>query len=181
MACRKMPLITKARSFLRRLDWFYFIPLGLVLAVSVLNSFFRSADLLFLLLGALALFIWLCLAATRLLIALWNKSWSHVIAVIASIGLTVLLGRPLLMAGDYVHLAVMYPYYQDEIYYSNGERMIFNWGGGGFAGSTTDYYLVYDRSGTLQKTGVLQLSPGGLDLSVSVRHLVGSFYLASYS
>jgi hypothetical protein len=168
-------------SFLRRLGLEAAFPVTLFLVFSLTDSFHPIAFLLLLMLCALVLLAWLAIIVLRIVVALWEREWSNAAFIGAGVGLAALLALPILRAGDYVHLAVMYPYYEYRVAASNGDRMIFDWGADGMAGNSTDYFLVYDRSGDLQKTGTLQLSAGAPELPVFVRHLIGSFYLAAYS
>jgi len=114
----------------------------------------------------------------RVIAALWKRKWPKAALIFAGVGLALLLALPVMMAGDYVYLALMYPFYEDRIVASHSQRVSFNWGADGFAGlGSTDYVLVYDRVGLIRKEAPVQKFPDGSEFPVSARHLIGSFYL----
>jgi hypothetical protein len=94
---------------------------------------------------------------------------------------TALICLPLLtilsyLLGDYIHLAVMYPYYIAKIHEDpnwQSKEFRFGWGDSGTL-SINLRVLAYDASG---KTVVGErLNPAG-DLPEHVRHLIGNFYM----
>jgi hypothetical protein len=168
----------RAVLFLRRAALELAFPLGLFLAFGTLCSFFRDVDFLFFFFGVIALFLWLVVQVVRVVAALWKQKWPKAGLIVAGVGSAFLLALPVMMAGDYVHLALMYPFYEDRIVALHSQRVSFNWGADGFVGvGGTDYVLVYDPVGAIQKEGPVLRFPDGSEFPVGVRHLIGSFYL----
>jgi hypothetical protein len=89
------------------------------------------------------------------------------------------------VSGDYVHLALMYPFYAWKIHAAStdlAESVSFDWGATGFAGSgNSQRSLVYDFGDKLEsKVGErpLQDMP---DAKIDTIHLIGKFYVTELS
>lgn len=106
----------------------------------------------------------------------WKTSATLLVAFVCSLPLMLLGAR----SGDYIHLAVMSPYYLMTIHQSpdwQSRAFRFDWGDQaawvteGFRGKV----LIYDASG---KTVVGdRFDPRGTGLTIDVQHFVGNFYL----
>ena len=158
------------------------IALGLLMAVGtylsidqgytsfwvVLVSF--PAGLFYLTCCAVAFFVWLVKAR-------WARAGASAIKAAAF----VLLVGPCLRAGDYVHLALFYPAYRQQIEAQAGNNppLRFDWGDkalwvtDGLQAET----LIYDPTDALAATvkEVRASDKGGFGLAT--RHLVGHFYV----
>ncbi|HVW73993.1 MAG TPA: hypothetical protein VHC39_10170 [Rhizomicrobium sp.] len=173
-------------AIFRRLIKELVFPVGLVLLVGLVWSFAPAFGFLVFVLAGLALFVWLAILAVRILAACWEKQWESAAAIVGGVGLSVILAWPVLQAGPYLHLAVMYPYYQAKIIQAHGQRTAFYWGGDGAAISTdNDYWLVYDSSGKVRSENgqpMIGKEPPHYHYGViTVRPLIGSFYLRTES
>ncbi len=135
----------------------------------------------------LAAAVWLPVLAFLAGLSAWRRQWRR-----ASLRLTVLLATPACLlsgseAGDYVHLALMYPFYRAAIGSDAGGPVIFDWGDSailildGFKARQ----LVYDpTSATAALVGREKVDPtglGGYPLITTTQHLVGPFYLQRLS
>ena len=119
----------------------------------------------------------------RVVAAAWHRAWRRsALALLTLVAVWPFVGA-VSLSGDYVHLALMYPFYVSKIRDAathQSEQVSFGWGGTGFAGSgNSERSLVYDMSGKLA-TGV-RLSPEDPAVSVSTNHLVGNFYIIEMS
>jgi hypothetical protein len=89
-----------------------------------------------------------------------------------------------LLSGDYVHLAVMYPYYVVKIRSHpdwQSKEVRFDWGDD--AVTALDglllKVLVYDASGKIVVGDRPDL--GGGEVTVNIQHFIGNFYLERWS
>jgi len=176
----------RALPVLRRLGLETAFPLGLILLIGILCSCFRNEDFFFVLGGGFLLLVYVVFLLWRVLAAAWKKYWPNAGMILAGIGLTVLLAWPVMMAGDYIHLALMYPSYENRIAAAHTDRMSFYWGGDGFSGvGTTDYFLVYDRLNAIRKEPAVQKNFRWIEISgrgaASDRQLLSAHDLLSVS
>ncbi len=119
---------------------------------------------------ALAFFVWMV-----------KGRWARAgISAIKAAAFVLLLG-PCLRAGDYVHLALFYPIYRQQIEARAGAEtsLRFDWGDkalwvtDGFQGET----LVYDPTDALAATVGEVRAEDRQSFGFATRHLVGHFYV----
>jgi hypothetical protein len=123
-----------------------------------------------------ALAIWLVAITISIIGAARKRHWRRTISIAALLVVVWPVILLLLRSRDYVHLALMYPYYRAMI--DNAPKLTIPWGDiGGPGVSPLIGVLVYDRTGeTAAEIGVHQdrREPA---ISVATTHLVGNFYL----
>jgi hypothetical protein len=156
------------------------IPLAIAVLASTVKSFIAGPGwILALLLGALSLIGWAGVLLVSTIRAAFRRHWGRVALLCGAF-----VGAPPLvfvgiLSGDYVHLALMYPYYalqlrQDPDWQSKEAR--FGWGDE--AVTVLDGVrlrtLVYDASG---KTVGDRPDPEVGGLRLNIQHLIGNFYL----
>ena len=110
--------------------------------------------------------------------ARWNLAGGQAIK-----GLVMLLAIvPCMRLGDFIHLAIFYPYYLSAVGLHQ-EPLKFDWGDSALF--VTDglqaHTLVYNPTGASDKNvGVLERSPSS-GLMIYTRHLVGPFFIEDES
>jgi hypothetical protein len=136
-------------------------------------------NVLLFLLGLLVTLVWLLVTVILLIVAVGNRLWRRSASLLAILVFIwpgmVGLKTAAELVSDYIHLALAYPYYASEIAISELATMPigFNWGGAGFAGSgNLDRSLVYDPIDGGTNHGKITT-----DQTVTVRHLIGHFYV----
>ncbi|HET7084224.1 MAG TPA: hypothetical protein VFI23_05595 [Rhizomicrobium sp.] len=153
------------------------VPLAIILTGATLCSFFRNSDVLYFTAAALLLAVWLFVLGSRIAARTAEQGWPSALPLIAVIALTLLLARPVMKAGDYVHLAMVYSQLSDQVRAAHGNRLSVDWGNDGFPGyGSTDYFLVHDPSGKVMSETELE-TDSDRKFSVGVRRLIGDFYL----
>ena len=132
-----------------------------------------------LMVGILAVVVWLAVVFRRLLRAAWKGRWRIAVAqamILLLVPPTIFTG---LYIGPYVHFALSYPYYALQVRLSpdhGTSPMQFSWGGAGMV--QTDRWLIYDPTAQIV---VNALPPDADDDASSAwyerEHLIGHFYL----
>jgi hypothetical protein len=167
-----------AGDMLRSVSRWAATPWAIAVIASTAHSF--APGLLAIILGLLAIVAWavaLLVSTTR---ALFRKTWKRAVALpgafICAVPLIV-LGA---LSGDYVHLAMLYPYYVAKVHeHSDWQTKEVRFAWGDDAITVLDgpqlRVLVYDASGKTVVGDRPDPETGGL--RVDAQHLVGSFYL----
>ncbi len=159
------------------------VALGIVVAVGTVTSIdIHSVGLLLLLASALAGVTYLAVTTITMIVWLVRARWGRAaVSATKTVAFVALLG-PCLRAGDYVHLALFYPIYRQQIAALKGGNTVpvrFDWGDkalwvtDGFQGET----LVYDPTDALAAS-VDEIRPSKeRGFTLATRHLVGHFYI----
>jgi hypothetical protein len=108
---------------------------------------------------------------------LWRRCASRLAICVGAWPVAAIL---MFVGGDYVHLALAYPYYAAEGAFGDGRGVPieFRWGSAGFAGSgNLERTLIYDPSGQLGAEIGNRRMPDEPSVQRSVGHLAGRFYL----
>ena len=85
------------------------------------------------------------------------------------------MAASMVIPGDYIHLAMLYPYYSAETARGQPGPRFFSWGGVG----DSERSLAYDDLGTLKtQVGTTRSDEG---VWRTTRHLVGNFYVVEIS
>jgi hypothetical protein len=155
-------------------------PVLTVLAISVIHSFSPMTGLLLFPFGLLAVSIWMIVMLSRAAAAVWRRSLWDSCRRLAFVALAMPLAVAAFLSGDYVHLAVMYPVYANQISSLGGmDEVAFDWGGTGFTGSAnSERALVYDPKGAEVGVKPLAAEPA---VSVATNRLLGHFYIREMS
>jgi hypothetical protein len=169
------PIVASSHQMTRtRLFTLLFVPLAAALSVGAIGSFLPGAPaILAFLLGAMTLVAWLVTVVVRFTKAALRRNWRDAATLVAAIGLafpSTILG---MSAGDYIHLAILYPYYLARID-PNSKEAIFPWGDEAVSAIDSSRFrsLVYDVSG---QTAEGERRNG--DARITTSHLVGRFYI----
>lgn len=157
-----------------------FLPLGATLFIGTVSSFSDIAGFRLFLLGLLAALIWLLIMIVISARLAWHRRWGRALLTAAILVLVWPAMPPLIRAGDYLHFALLYPYYFSKL--DDRPTASFAWGDrGGFAGSQIVFRSVqYDRTGKLaaeEGNGTLDTGVGEPKFLTSTQHLFGDFYL----
>jgi hypothetical protein len=146
--------------FLRIAGWTAAPLIGALLLISTVESYSPEFSIplmfLFAFIGALAI----ALAPVALVLAIKDRQWLGMGAVLTGLATAALLVAPTWWAGDYIHLATAYLQHSDEFARANGRPVSVAWSSNGFAGSYCDNSLVYDttgRNGEGSGSGVIHL------------------------
>jgi hypothetical protein len=161
----------------RPLVWPILIPVTTALLIGTAFSFGGALALLVAFLGTLIIAVWLVWVAASAVWCLWHRSWQRAASLIVALVLFFPAGFGCVRAGDYIHLALTFPYYETQIDGSDPDMQVtFDWGA---AGLIPNYVraLKYDRSDELaKKVGFVETRPDDME-TVTVRHLLGHWYL----
>jgi hypothetical protein len=158
------------------------IPLAIAVLASTVKSFIAGPGwILACLLGTLCLMGWAVVLLVSTIRAAFRRHWRRVALLCSALVGALPLISIGTFSGDYVHLALMYPYYAVQIRQSpdwQSKETRFYWGDeavtvlDGLRART----LVYDASGkTVVGDRPDDTNVGGLRLNV--QHLIGNFYL----
>ena len=159
-------MMRPARRALVRSAGFVAAPLvGLVLILSVVDSYSPDLSLLFLFLFAFVGIIAVAALLVVLILALRRRQWRRIWFIFAGLGLAAALAFPAWLAGDYIHFALVYAQRADIFAKAGPRPVFFYWNSNGFAGINCERYLVRDPSGRSPTKGVVE------------RRLTGSFYI----
>lgn len=114
--------------------------------------------------------VYLLVAAMRL--RLWRPACSFTAIIVCS---GPAMGALMVIPGDYIHLAIVYPSYSAEITHGQSRPVLFSWGGVG----DSERSLAYDDLGTLKaEVGTTRSEEG---VWRTTQHLVGDFYVVEIS
>ena len=146
------------------------------LATGVVQSFFPMLGLLCFALLGLAWVVWTLATIYRAVIAvrlgLWRRACSLTLLLVCT-GPAV--AASVTIPGDYIHLAMLYPYYSAETARGQPGPRLFSWGSVG----DTERSLAYDALGTMKaQVGTTRSDEG---VWRTTRHLVGDFYVVELS
>jgi hypothetical protein len=150
------------------------LPLVSMIILLVVISYLPDDAVGFLMLETIVLFLWVIAMVGNMIAAAWGRAWNKMlIAAIALIGVWPLMWASWI-SGDYVHLALMYPFYASQITAADAhpsEPIRFGWG----QQRTGMIVLIYDPTGkTLLGDGQ---NPIEHAISTRTRHLIGNFYI----
>jgi hypothetical protein len=151
-------------------------PISTALVVGIVFSFSPMLGMLFWLVGLLVVIGWALATGIRAAVAAWRGMWRRSISLVAIlICIWPIVGALALRGGDYIHLAVMWPFYKAQIDAVHGGATSFNWGLWGAFLVGVQRTLVYDPDDRAIETGARlgQINP----LTSTSRHLVGHFYV----
>jgi|ERR1700733_4859122 hypothetical protein len=159
------------------------IPLTITVLASTVKSFIAGPWWIFaMLLGALSLAGWIVVLLASTIRAVVRRNWKRAAllpcAFVCSLPLIV-LG---VLSGDYVHLAVMYPYYAVKIRsHPDWQEVRFDWGDDAVTAldGLLARVLIYDASGKIVVGDRPDL--GGGEVRVNIQHFIGNFYLERWS
>jgi hypothetical protein len=124
------------------------------------------------------------LGIIRALIALIRSQWSQSAKYAITSIITLLLIIPCLGAGDYIHVALFYPYYASVIGHDSSKTGLVKFEWGDSALFVTDgiqsHTLVYDPTGASNKC-VGDSEGCSMSGRVYTRHLIGPFFVEDES
>jgi hypothetical protein len=158
-------------------------PVVTTLVVSVVHSFSPQIGLLLFAIALLAIVVWVAVMAYCMVAVAWGRALRDSLQRLMLLASAAALMAAAFLSGDYVHLAIMYPFYASQIRnVDHSGEIVFNWGGTGFGGSgNSERALVYYPRGTLKaEVGAMPL-PAEPAVSVSTNHLLGHFYIREMS
>jgi hypothetical protein len=153
------------------------LPTAAAFAGSTLWSFFPGpVGFLFGLAAAIAIVLWLVIVICRFLIGMVRRHWRNTAARFVQITLAVPLVGMGVLSGDYVHLALAYPYYLQQLATRPERPLRFAWGDRALTVlEGTDFRtLIYDSSRT---TPIVRGEKDQEGLFTTTQHFVGPFYL----
>lgn len=166
------------RSILRWVS----VPLAIAVSASTAKSLVAGPWWIFaMLLGVAALIGWTIVLLASLLRSVVGQNWKRA----ALLSLAFVSSFPLIfvgmVSGDYVHLALMYPYYAVEIRRHpdwQSKEVRFDWGDEAVTAldGLRARVLIYDASGKVVVGD--RYDP---NFRLNIQHLIGNFYLAVYS
>jgi len=140
---------------------------GVVLLLSIIDSYSPDLSLLLLFLFAFVGIIGVAILLFSLILALRKRQWRRVLSVFAGLALAAVLAFPAWLSGDYIHFAIIYAQRADIFAKAGRRPVFFYWNSNGFAGINCDRYLVRDPrpTGKVSGKGVVE------------RRLTSSFYI----
>jgi hypothetical protein len=149
VACREADMNgERVITFAKEVTRIAVYPVGAVLALSIMRSFWWWG---FVILGLLAVIPVIVITIVILVsgsMAIWRREWRKTMVWGTAIILAALVARPILLCGDYVHLAVMYPYYAAQPEYRSGKPFSTGWTSEGFLLTQgCDRSIQFDPSG----------------------------------
>ena len=157
------------------------IPLAIAVLASTVKSFIAGPYwILAMLLGLLSLVVWTVALLAPAIRAMIRRNWKKAALFPGAFLLSLPLVFLGILSGDYIHLAVMYPYYAVKIRSApdwQSKEVQFYWGDD--AVSVLDgvqmRVLIYDASGKIAVGDRPDRSNGGI--KSNIQHLIGNFYL----
>jgi hypothetical protein len=172
------------RSLIPSLLRWVSIPFTIAILASTVKSFIAGPWwILAMLLGVLSLIGWTIVLLASTIRAVFRRNWKR-----ASLLPSFVCSLPLIflgiLSGDYIHLAVMYPYYAVKIRSHpdwQSKEVRFDWGDEAVTAldGIRARVLIYDASGKTVVGDRPDLSSDGI--RVNVQHFTGNFYLELWS
>jgi hypothetical protein len=157
--------------------WPIAIPLVAALLVSVVYAFSVNDGVFAALLGMLIVGAWVVWVVVWLIRSLCLRLWKPTASLVIALLMLCPVVWSCLRASDYIHLALMLPYYDAQILREpnpTAQPILFDWGPGGSHSQRT---LIYDPSGrTAKRVGVIEARPDDME-TVTVRHLFSHWYV----
>lgn len=157
------------------------VPLVVSVFVGTINSFFPRITGFGVLLGAIVVVAWAIVVIVRGVRSLRRRVWQEAaLLLVILVGIWPLIGL-CIRSGDYIHLAILYPHYLNEIETTHGgdrTTVKFPWGDAAafVSNGMLLRVLIYDPSGELARMTDERRDPDS-GLLVSYRPLVGKFYI----
>jgi hypothetical protein len=161
------------------------VPVAIAILASTVKSFIAGPWwILAMLLGALSLVGWTLVLLAFTILAAFRQNWKRAAllpcAFVCSLP-WIFVG---IQSGDYIHLAVMYPYYAVKIYSApdwRSKEVRFDWGDDAITvlDGLRARVLIYDASGKTIVGDRPDLGSGGV--RVNIHHFIGNFYLELWS
>jgi hypothetical protein len=150
------------------------LPLVSMIVLLVVISYLPDDEVYFLMLEIIILFFWVIAMVGNMVAASWGRAWNKTLIIaIALIGVWPFMWVSWI-SRDYVHLALMYPFYASRITAADAhpsKPIRFGWG----MQHSGSIALVYDPTGkTLPGDGQDPIEPA---ISTQTRHLIGNFYI----
>lgn len=155
-------------------------PVGATLIYTLLSAFAPMAGFLFKLLAVPVVIVWAVVAVFRIVSVSVRGDWRS--SAVASI---VFLGAWPIMAvtmgsEDYIHLALMYPFYMAEVREAAEDQSMLtvaNWGSIGTAVSAySDRILIYDGGDEITAKSQVRPLPSEPAVKVRTNRLLGRSY-----
>jgi hypothetical protein len=144
----------------------------------IIFTFWTLSEILLFPLWLIAIPVWLSIIVIQLAKAVRRRLLKRSLSLVAALILFVPVCRTVsVYPAEYIHLFVMYSYYEDHLNRSPDGHPLktkFSWGGSGFATTVqTDRTLVFDPSDDTAKTRT------NLELEYfeEKRHLIGHYYI----
>lgn len=155
------------------------LPLAIALVAGTTFSLSPITGFLFLFAGLMTLIVWAVVISILIVSAARRHAWRRAISLFAILVVVWPAILPLLAAGDYLHLVLLYPYYCATI--GNADKAAFAWPVGGIAGGPVQARtLVYDTTPeTARELGTHSKIIEGLGgpITFTTTRLMGHFYL----
>ena len=131
--------------------------------------------------GSLVFAVWAIAIVSMAVKAAWRARWRRCLGLTAILLVVLPMSGVLwLWAGDYVHLAVMWPSYRSTIQTEPGSRVLFEWETVEIMFGEIERTLVYDPSDS--EAHETDIPYNNYDGSFTRhRHLMGHFYLIENS
>jgi hypothetical protein len=161
------------------------IPVAVAILASTVKSFnARPWGLLVLLLGESFLVGWTVMLLASTIRAAFRHNWKRAALLPCAFVCSLPLIFVGVLSGDYIHLAVMYPYYVVKIHSQPDWRtkeVRFDWGDEAVTvlDGLRARVLIYDASGKTVVGDRPDLGSAGI--RVNMQHLIGNFYLEFWS
>ena len=169
--------LTASSAPRKSVSYIPWIPTAAAFVGSTLWSFFPGPlGFVFSLAAAIAIVIWLAIAICRFLIGAIRRHWRNVATRFVQITLAVPLVGMGALSGDYVHFALAYPYYLQQLATKPERPLRFAWGDRAVSVlEGTDFRtLIYDSSRT---TPIVRGERDQEGLFTTTQHFVGPFFL----
>jgi hypothetical protein len=160
-------------------------PIAAALVIGTAYSFIPMLGLLCFGIGLVAAIVWLASMLLRIVGAARRRLWRKAVSLVAILVCIWPLMGAALIAGDYIHLGLAYPYYAtkfETLPDGQSKRLSFSWGGTGFAGGTNSLRtLRYEPRGqsaiAFELQTALSENPGS---QLTIGRLIGDFYVVEF-
>jgi hypothetical protein len=164
--------------------WSGRLPILTALIVGTVSSLSLMFGVVLFAIGSVTILVWVIVTLAQLIIAMWHGLWRRAVSLLLITVFVWPIMGGCIIAGDYIHLALAYPFYAAKIAASDESLLpvSFDWGATGFAGSgNSERSLIYDPlDGPLLKVRGSKI-PEDPAVSYSVQHLAGHFYVSQMS
>lgn len=159
------------------------VPVSAAFAVGTIFSFWTETEVFFLLAGLAVIPAWVVSILVRAFLLFWRGTWRRASSLLLVLPIAWQFG-PLVAKypPSYVHLLVMYPYYETHLNTSPNGHLLetrFDWGSTGFVSTIqTIRTLVYDPNDKPEED---QANLPAWHDRLEKQHLFGHYYLEIFT
>jgi hypothetical protein len=156
------------------------LPLSVSAIVGIYFSFLPTSGALLRAIGFVICAVWAIVIISMTVKAAWRARWHRCLGLIAILLVILPISGVLaLWAGDYVHLAVMWPSYRSAIQTEAGSRVTFEWETQQVLFGMIERTLVYDPNDS--EAHAEDIEDNYYGSFMRHRHLIGHFYVIECS